>query len=96
MSQCICENDTFSLCNYLVLNLADISVYLCLYSGCSNGAVRLYNSQSNYTDGELTVTGIAEVCDEGEWIPFCDDGSGQYDSSDFIAVAACSNLGYSG
>lgn len=64
-------------------------------SVCQNGEFRLYNPRSNFTN-ELTITAIAEVCVDGQWIPFCDDGSDNYDSSDFIAVTICQSLGYAG
>ena len=68
-----------------------------IVSVCQNGAVRLYNSETGLNnDGVLAITGIFQVCVEGVWASFCDDGEDVDPSSLGALESACSGLGYSG
>ena len=58
--------------------------------GCGVNDARLVNSVTNYTtNGGSTITGILEICTEGDYAAVCDT------ISERTVALACQRIGYS-
>ena len=82
------------MCSFSISS--NVSFYLHSLA-CSNGHVRLYNSTADInSNGTLAITGIFEICVDGEWATVCDDGSAIDPDNQDALERACYSMGYTG
>ncbi len=81
-----------------MMTLKSIASYRVMFlTDCQNGEVRLYNSQTSVNNnGTVAITGVFQLCIEGQWGAFCDDGEEVNPDNFALLENACYSMGYSG